>query len=95
MPEIYITRPYRKLMGNRLARIHNRQAAYSDYPYPIGSWKAGSYEANQSRHGSLSFLCVYKFEGYNPDNGYPTRATLEKIGLKKVADVMQNKGKLG
>jgi aldehyde:ferredoxin oxidoreductase len=37
----------------------------------------------------------YKFEGYNPDNGYPTRATLEKMGLKKVADVMQSKGKLG
>ena len=25
----------------------------------------------------------YKFEGYNPDNGYPTRATLEKMGMKK------------
>ena len=37
----------------------------------------------------------YKFEGFNPDSGYPTRATLEKMGMKKVADVMQNKGKLG
>jgi len=37
----------------------------------------------------------YKFEGYNPENGYPTRATLEKMGMKKVADVLQKGGKLG
>jgi aldehyde:ferredoxin oxidoreductase len=37
----------------------------------------------------------YKFEGYNPDNGYPTRETLEKMNLKNVADVLQSKGKLG
>ena len=37
----------------------------------------------------------YKFEGYNPDNGYPTRNTLEKIGLNKVADLLQKKGRLG
>jgi len=37
----------------------------------------------------------YKSEGYNPDNGYPTRATLEKMGLKRVADTLQSKGKLG
>jgi aldehyde:ferredoxin oxidoreductase len=37
----------------------------------------------------------YKFEGYNPENGYPTRATLEKMGMKKVADVLQRQGKLG
>jgi aldehyde:ferredoxin oxidoreductase len=37
----------------------------------------------------------YKFEGYNPKNGYPTRATLEKMNLKKVADLMQSRNKLG
>ncbi len=37
----------------------------------------------------------YKFEGYNPENGYPKRDTLEKMGMKKVADLMQSKGKLG
>jgi aldehyde:ferredoxin oxidoreductase len=37
----------------------------------------------------------YKFEGWNPDNSYPTRATLEKMGMKNVADVLQSKGKLG
>jgi aldehyde:ferredoxin oxidoreductase len=37
----------------------------------------------------------YKFEGYNPANGYPTRETLEKMNLKRVADLLQNNGKLG
>jgi aldehyde:ferredoxin oxidoreductase len=37
----------------------------------------------------------YKFEGYNPENGYPTRGTLEKMNLKKVADLLESKGKLG
>ena len=37
----------------------------------------------------------YKFEGFNPENSYPTRATLEKMNLKRVADVLQSKGKLG
>lgn len=37
----------------------------------------------------------YKFEGYNPDNGYPTRDTLEDMGMKKLADLMKKKNKLG
>jgi aldehyde:ferredoxin oxidoreductase len=37
----------------------------------------------------------YNLEGFNPANGWPTRKTLEEIGLRKVADLMQNKGKLG
>jgi len=37
----------------------------------------------------------YDFEGWNNTNGYPKRATLEKLGLKKVADTLQSKGKLG
>ena len=37
----------------------------------------------------------YKFEGYNPENGYPTKKTLEKMGLKNVAKVLKKSGKLG
>jgi aldehyde:ferredoxin oxidoreductase len=37
----------------------------------------------------------FKFEGWNPSSGRPTRSTLESIGLKKVADALQSKGKLG
>jgi aldehyde:ferredoxin oxidoreductase len=37
----------------------------------------------------------YEFEGFSPASGQPTRKTLEAMNLKKVADVMQSKGKLG
>jgi len=37
----------------------------------------------------------YALEGFNTSSGWPTRKTLDDLGLKKVADVMQNKGRLG
>ena len=37
----------------------------------------------------------YKFEGYNPENGYPTKKTLENMGLTKVADLLKKRDKLG
>jgi aldehyde:ferredoxin oxidoreductase len=37
----------------------------------------------------------YKLEGWDKENGWPTRKTFEGYGLKKVADVMKKRGKLG
>ena len=37
----------------------------------------------------------YKLEGWDERNGWPTRKTLEGMGLKHVADDMAAKGKLG
>jgi aldehyde:ferredoxin oxidoreductase len=37
----------------------------------------------------------YKLEGWDVSNGWPTRKTLEGLGMKKVADLMASKGKLG
>ena len=37
----------------------------------------------------------YDFEGFNTANGWPTRKTLEDMNLKKVADCMQSKNRLG
>ncbi len=37
----------------------------------------------------------YKLEGWDPSNGWPIRKTLEGLGMKKVADTMAAKGKLG
>jgi aldehyde:ferredoxin oxidoreductase len=37
----------------------------------------------------------YNLEGWNEANGWPKRSTLEDMGLKKVADTLQKKGKLG
>ena len=37
----------------------------------------------------------YEFEGWDPTTGWPTRATLEELGLGNVADELETKGKLG
>ncbi len=37
----------------------------------------------------------YNFEGWNAANGWPTRKTLEGLGMKKVADQLESKNKLG
>jgi aldehyde:ferredoxin oxidoreductase len=37
----------------------------------------------------------YALEGWDKEHGWPTRKTLEGYGLKKVADVMEKKGRLG
>jgi aldehyde:ferredoxin oxidoreductase len=37
----------------------------------------------------------YKFEGYNPDNGFPTEATLTKMNMSNVAETLKKSDKLG
>jgi aldehyde:ferredoxin oxidoreductase len=37
----------------------------------------------------------YKLEGWGADTGWPTRKTLEGLGMKKVADLMAGKNRLG
>ena len=37
----------------------------------------------------------FEFEGWDSASGWPKRTTLESMGLKKVADTLQSKGKLG
>lgn len=37
----------------------------------------------------------YEFEGWDPASGWAKRSALEGMGLKKVADTLQSKGKLG
>jgi aldehyde:ferredoxin oxidoreductase len=70
----------------------------SELPMVIdGVWK---YDAGRGRKLDRAKVedfktRFYKFEGYNPENGYPTRETLEKMGMKKVADTLASKGRLG
>ena len=37
----------------------------------------------------------YTVRGWNPANGRPTRAKLERLGMKGVADTLRSAGKLG
>jgi aldehyde:ferredoxin oxidoreductase len=39
--------------------------------------------------------CYYELRGWNPENGWPTRARLETLGLQDVADELERVGKLG
>ena len=37
----------------------------------------------------------YSFEGWDAKTGYPKRDTLEKLGLNRIADVLEERGRLG
>jgi aldehyde:ferredoxin oxidoreductase len=88
---------------------HRDQEVFPDYVYSKpseahimpafqdGKWE---YAANAGRRLDKTKFedwktRFYKFEGWNPANGWPTRSTLESLGLKKVADTLQRKNKLG
>jgi aldehyde:ferredoxin oxidoreductase len=70
------------------------------YTLPVhenGKW---SYSANIGRTLNRTKFeewktKFYNFEGWNTTNGWPKRSTLESLGLKKVADTLQRKSKLG
>ena len=48
------------------------------------------------RKGVDDFKTHYhELEGWDKEHGWPTRKTLEGYGLKRVADTMAAKGKLG
>lgn len=56
---------------------------------PMAGWKLDldGYDRMLSRY--------YALHGWNPDTGYPTRSTLEGLGLASVADDLERIGKLG
>jgi aldehyde:ferredoxin oxidoreductase len=65
--------------------------------YENGKW---SYAANPNRVLNKEKFeewktKFYEFEGWNTSNGWAKRSTLESLGLKEVADMLQSKGKLG
>jgi aldehyde:ferredoxin oxidoreductase len=37
----------------------------------------------------------YELEGWDTNTGWPTKKTLEGVGLKHVADMLESKGRLG
>ncbi len=84
---------------------HRNQEVFPDYVYnkpseahimPVyqnGQW---SYAANAGRKLDRAKFeewktKFYDFEGWNTDNGWPKRNTLESLRLKKVADTLQSK----
>ena len=65
--------------------------------YENGQWK---YSDNMGRKLNRTNFeawktLFFKFEGWDSNNGYPTRATLEGLGLGNVANTLDMAGKLG
>jgi aldehyde:ferredoxin oxidoreductase len=78
--------------------IYDQPSRGSEQPMVVdGQWKYATGAGRKLDRAKVEDFKerFYKFEGFNPENSYPTRATLEKMNLKKVADVMESKGKLG
>jgi aldehyde:ferredoxin oxidoreductase len=67
------------------------------YDYKIKKWSYATGEGRKLDRAKFEEWKTkfYDFEGFNTTNGWPTRKTLEGMGLKKVADVMQSKDRLG
>jgi aldehyde:ferredoxin oxidoreductase len=88
---------------------HRDQEVFPDYIYDTpsrghvmptyddGKW---AYTSNEGRKLDRAKFeewktMFYEFEGWNTANGWPTRGTLEGMGLKKIADTLESKGRLG
>lgn len=68
-----------------LPGIENGQWDYHNY---------GNRTLNKKKFDEFKTL-FYKFQGWDPETGYPKKATLKELGLESVADELQKRGKLG
>jgi len=69
-------------------------------PLPVlekGEWKLKNLEHMfLDKKGFEAWkTAYYKVEGWNNDTGWPTRAILENLGLKNVADTLEKEARLG
>lgn len=73
-------------------------AIYGGVPiYENGKWRNDNApDMYLDRKGVEDFKShFYALEGWDKQNGWPTRKTLEEFGLKRVADTMAARGRLG
>jgi aldehyde:ferredoxin oxidoreductase len=90
---------------------HRDMVKYADYIYDIpggnkeknylvkkdGAWTASDIEprtVNRQKFEEFKTL-FYKLQGWDTATGYPTRATLESLGLDYVADELEKNDRLG
>jgi aldehyde:ferredoxin oxidoreductase len=91
-----------KKMENFTGYYYKPGASYCGYATSLPLLKGDKWEIANckelyfSREGVDAFKThFYTIEGWDPNSGYPTRKTLEDLGLKHVADVLKTKNKLG
>jgi aldehyde:ferredoxin oxidoreductase len=74
-------------------------------PYWLTTFEDGTWDYRDVNKNQLRSLdrakcedfktSFYNLEGWDAASGWPTRATLEALNLKSVADLLESKGKLG
>ncbi|MBL7175806.1 MAG: aldehyde:ferredoxin oxidoreductase [Desulfobacteraceae bacterium] len=89
---------------------HRDMVKFADYYYtkPIGgSYPAPVFENGEWTFSDMADRHIdrdkfedwktlyYRLEGWDEKTGWPTRRTLEELGLKKIADELESKAKLG
>jgi aldehyde:ferredoxin oxidoreductase len=78
--------------------VHNKPSEAHVMPvYENGKWSYGTNAGRKLDKAKFEEWKTrfYDFEGWNTTNGWPKRSALESVGLKKVADTLQSKSKLG
>ena len=70
------------------------------YPAPVfenGEWSYSDMAERQIDRDKFEEwkTLYYQLEGWDEISGWPTRPTLEELGLQNVADELEVKGKLG
>jgi aldehyde:ferredoxin oxidoreductase len=70
------------------------------YPMPIhqdGKWEYVNVIGRNLEEAKVEDwkTLFYKLEGWDPRTGWPTRKTLEELGMSDVADALEKTGKLG
>jgi aldehyde:ferredoxin oxidoreductase len=65
--------------------------------YINGKWKYDTGKGRKLDRAKVEDFKTrfYKFEGFNPETGYPTKETLDKMKLPKVAAALKSKNRLG
>ena len=88
---------------------HRDMEVFPDYAYDKGSmgqampmyingkWKYDTGKGRKLDRAKVEDFKTrfYKFEGFNPETGYPTKETLDKMKLPKVAAALKSKNRLG
>jgi len=99
---IFVLQGRHKNMENFSGYYYEPGASYCGYSTTLPILNGDKWEFQNcrelyfSREGVDQFKThFYNIEGWNPDSGYPTRKTLEDLGMKHVADFLESKGKLG
>jgi len=99
---IFVLQGRHKDMENFTGYYYRPGASYCGYSTTLPILNGDTWEFQNcrelyfSREGVDQFKThFYNIEGWDPNSGYPKRKTLEDLGMKHVADLLESKGKLG